>query len=123
MQTHWSAITALDEKVINTIHAIMPDYAKRESITFPYTATSDGYISVNGLSYGGSAILLIDGLQAFIVGQTISSTSYTEVRHITPIATGQTATINVGNAASISSTRYFIPCIGNSTSVETDSEY
>lgn len=84
---------------------MMPNYSQQRAITFPYTATADGWIQCRIASKGDSAAIIIDGVSVYRLGQTISASNYVEIFFTTPIAKGQTVSAD-------NSTGYFIPCMG-----------
>lgn len=91
---------------LNIINMMMPDYTNAENISFPYTATRPGYISVQ-LTGSGTVGISIDGVP---VNQMSWNGGKTCV-FWAMIGAGSTAT-NISTSGTTVSSAKFIPCKG-----------
>ncbi len=91
---------------LNIINMVMPDYANAENISFPYTPTKSGYISVQ-LTGSGTVGINIDGVQ---VNQMSWNGGKTCV-FWAMIGAGSTVTNSSASNTTVNSAK-FIPCKG-----------
>jgi hypothetical protein len=89
---------------------LAPDYSRGVSVTLPYTASANGYISASLLSNGSTVTVKVNNVVVGIAQNTAGDTRYTDQSANTfPIAKGQTVTAtNSGSGCHY----WFIPMKG-----------